>query len=91
MLAFVKLEVIWTDLALKKHPLWNNVENNRPGIGLMLQAMLNLVKPNLHTLFELHIEARGRRVEYKAEAETVFALHDGITPFDASRIQSEFL
>ena len=84
-------EVIWTDLALTKQPLWNNVENNRPGMGLMLQAMLNLVKPSLHTLFALHVDARGRRVEDRSQAETIFAADEGITPFDAPRILSEFL
>jgi len=50
-----------------------------------------LIKPTLYDLFDMHAEARGSRVDSPAEADTVFSLQDGITPFDADRIMSEFM
>lgn len=85
-------EVLWTDIALKKYPLWaNNVANNLGGVSLMLRALTSLVKPDLHTLFSLHIEARGQLVATQDEAVSCFAVDCGLTPFDVERITSEFL
>ncbi|WP_409342853.1 TerD family protein [Paenibacillus sp. MBLB4367] len=84
--------IIWTDLALKSHPnYYNNVEGNQRGMVLMGKAMTSLTKPNLYELFMLHAAARGRLVESADMAQTVFSLHKGITPFDISRIMSEFI
>jgi hypothetical protein len=83
--------VIWTDVALRSSPYWNNVANNLSGVSLMLRAITGLRKPSLHTLFDLHIKARGRMVAAVEEAETVFAVNQGITPFDLDRIAAEFL
>lgn len=87
----VAREVIWTDIALKNRPLWNNVHQNRSSISLMLRAMTSLVKTSLWTLFSLHIQARGERTADPASADTVFSTKVGITPFDLSRIAAEFL
>lgn len=91
VLDLVERKVLWTDIALKKHTSWNNVHNNLSGVSLMLRALLGLVKTDLHTLFTLHIKARGELVNEKAEANTVFSLTEGITPFDLSQIASAFL
>src|ERR1041385_7052758 len=47
--------VIWADIALRKHPSWNNVKNNLSGVSVMARALTSLVKTDLHTLFSLHI------------------------------------
>ncbi|KZE71606.1 cytoplasmic protein [Paenibacillus elgii] len=92
ILDLVERTVIWTDLALKKHPYYyNNVEGNQKGMVLMGKAMTTLTKPTLYDLFMLHATARGRKVEHADEAETVFALDRGVTPFDISTIMSEFV
>jgi hypothetical protein len=83
--------VLWTDIALKKHPSWNNVQNNLSGVSLMLRALLGLVKTDLHTLFSLHIKARGERVPEKSLADIVFSVNEGITPFDIPKIASAFM
>lgn len=84
--------VIWTDLALTSHPLRaNNVASNLPPITLMNKAMTSLVKPTLLELFELHAEARGEQVFSKKEADTIFDLKDGLTPFDTDSIIAEYL
>ncbi|PQO30836.1 TerD family protein [Blastopirellula marina] len=84
-------EMLWTDLALTQSPLWNNVRQNLTGVSLMLRAITSLQKPDLQTLFTLHAEARGQLVATPEEAETLFSVDEGITPFDAPKILSEFL
>ncbi|WP_432727692.1 TerD family protein [Variovorax sp. W6] len=84
-------EVIWADIALKQYPLWNNVQSNLAGVSLMLRSLAELAKPDLHTLFMLHARARGTLVDKAEEAETVFGVHQGITPFDTDRIRADFI
>jgi hypothetical protein len=81
----------WMDVALRAQPRLNNVANNLSGVSLMLRALLSRVQPDLHTLFTLHAEARGRQVDNADAAQTVFGVRDGITPFDTDRIRAEFL
>ncbi len=88
----VDREVIWADIALTaSRTRFNNVANNLRGISLMLQALTQLRKPDLHTMFELHIQARGERVASIDAAETIFSVDQGITPFDSDRIMAEFV
>lgn len=87
----VERKVIWTDIALRSRPYWNNVENNLSGVSLMLRAILGLRKPSLHELFSLHIAARGRPAADAEGADTVFAVDRGLTPFDLDRIAADFL
>lgn len=85
-------EAIWADIALSGNPRFaNNVRNNLAGVSLMLRAISQLRKTDLHTLFELHVRARGERVANPKAAQTVFAVDAGITPFDLDRIAAEFL
>lgn len=83
--------VLWADLGLTSTPRWNNVRNNLSGVSLMLRALVHTPRPDLETLFDLHVRARGERVETPQQAETVFAPHQGITPFDVDVIRSRFL
>ncbi|MFD0589203.1 TerD family protein [Paenibacillus sp. GCM10027627] len=92
ILDLVERKVIWTDLALTKHPNYhNNVEGNKRGISLMGQAMTELRKPDLYELFRLHAKARGELVENLEQAESAFAVDRGVTPFDIERVMAEFL
>lgn len=85
-------EIIWADIALKSNPNWNNnVAANLKGVSLMTKAMTELVKTNLYELFSLHIEARGVEVKNADEADTIFSVEKGITPFDIDIIASEFM
>jgi hypothetical protein len=83
--------VIWADIALKSSPWWNNVANNLSGVSLMLRAILALQKPTLHTLFGLHIKARGSMAASRKEAGTVFSVDEGVTPFDIDKIAADYL
>ena len=88
----VDKKVIWTDLALKRDPSHcNNIHNNMSSLTIMAKSMTNLKKPNLYDLFKLHTKARGKLVEDTQEADTVFSVKDGVTPFDTDKIISEFI
>ena len=84
-------KVIWTDIALKKSPLWNNVHQNLRGVSLMTKALTTLTKTNLFDLFAFHIEARGEIEISPENADTIFSVENGITPFDIEIIASEFM
>jgi hypothetical protein len=87
-------QVVWADIALKNGNAINNSRNNEESLVLMGKAITGLVKPTLYDLFDMHAEARGtgRCAEStRSEGDTVFSLHEGITPFDADRIMSEFM
>lgn len=85
-------KMIWTDLALRSHPAWDiNVESNQRGFVAMGKALTTLVKPDLYTLFSLHAEARGERVDNPEEADQVFSLTEGTTPFEIEEIMAEYL
>ncbi|MBA2664257.1 MAG: TerD family protein [Bradymonadaceae bacterium] len=85
-------ELIWTDIAMRAHPNYNvNVEGNRSSASHIVRAMVSMAKPNLHTLFSLHAEARGVLVDALEEADTVFALDQGTTPFDIETIMARYM
>lgn len=85
-------KIIWTDIALGSNPYYyNNVEGNEKGMVLMGKAMTQLIKPNLYDLFELHVKARGERCDNVEEADLIFSLDKGITPFDQDIIVSDYL
>lgn len=85
-------EVLWTDLALRRHPRYaNNVEGNQKGMVLMGRALTSLIKPTLYDLFILHGLSRGELVSSQDQADTIFAVDRGVTPFTMERILAEFM
>ncbi|QKS60198.1 TerD family protein [Paenibacillus barcinonensis] len=92
ILDLVERTIIWTDLALKRYPdYYNNVEGHQKGIVLMGRAMTTLRKPDLYDLFLLHAKARGELVDTKEQADTIYAVDEGVTPYDIEQIMAEYL
>ncbi|WP_272038711.1 TerD family protein [Paenibacillus sp. JJ-100] len=92
ILDLVERTIIWTDLALTRYPdYYNNVEGNQKGMVLMGKAMTSLRKPDLYDLFMLHAKARGELVDTKDGADTIYAVDEGITPYDMEHIMAEYL
>lgn len=88
----VNREVVWADIALSGNPRFpNNVHHNLSGVSLMLRAVTQLRKTDLHTLFGLHVRARGELVSEGESAQSVFAVDYGVTPFDLDRIAADFM
>ncbi|MFF2157288.1 TerD family protein [Paenibacillus chitinolyticus] len=92
ILDLVERTVIWTDLSLTKQPHYcNNVEGNQKGIVLIGKAMTTLRKPDLYDLFLLHAKARGAAVDTADEADTIFSVDSGVTPYDIEQIMAEYV
>jgi hypothetical protein len=85
-------KVIWTDLGLTRNLNGvNNLHANMSSLQLTAKSMTSLNKPNLHDLFRMHAEARGEIVDNIKDADTIFSMNKGVTPFDADIIISEYL
>ena len=92
----VNREFIWCDMNLSING-WhtynggNNVESNLSGVAATCYSMVNMSKPNLYDLICLHIKARGVRVDNKEDADIIFDIDSGITPFDTEVFMSEYI
>jgi hypothetical protein len=85
-------KAVWADIALRRNPNYAiNVEGNLSGIAATGKSLTSLTKPTLYDLFMLHARARGTLVEVQNEADTIFSLNEGITPFENEKIIAEFL
>lgn len=83
---------IWADLALRHHPEFNNnIEGNFSPITCICRAVAELKKPNLYDLIQLHIAARGTETRHKGEADVIFDLKEGISPYDVDIIMADYL
>lgn len=69
----------------------NNLENNLKGVAATCYGIVNMRKPNLYDLIELHIKARGIRTDKKEEADVIFDVEEGITPYDIEIIMGEYI
>jgi hypothetical protein len=99
----VTREVIWCDMSLSlegchRHYGGINVESNLKGVAATCYSMVNMKKPNLYDLIDLHIRARGLRVDNKEEADIIFDVENRedtdkvvITPFDTEVFSAEYL
>jgi hypothetical protein len=87
-------KAIWTDISTSSNYSYgsNNVESNQASIQETLEAVIDSKhKLSLYELFELHATARGQIVKTQEEADTVFSVEKGITPFDINLINSEYV
>ena len=86
-------KMVWTDLPVSRGGFQrNNVESSQANIQQKLHAILNVSnKLSLYELFELHAAARGELVETQEDADTVFALDQGVTPLEVNTINAEYL
>jgi hypothetical protein len=85
-------QVIWTDVAHRKQPqVTAAVESSRSSLGQLVEAMVALHRTSLFRLFSLHAAARGTQVQRAAEADTVFSVNQGTTPWDHEAIIARYL
>jgi len=82
----------WADLALRSRPaIANNIEANKLGLVHYGYAVTNTIRPSLFNLFELHAQGRGESVDSKEDADIIFSIEEGVTPYCFDKIVSEFL
>ena len=84
-------EYIWADLALPTKGYRPHLASVSKTMAFAIEGLAEMKKPNLHDLFTLHAKARGELVSSKDEADTVFSLDEGVTPYDFERIGAEFM
>jgi len=83
---------VWMDMATSSPVSRSNcLENKLLGILLVCRGFASLHKPNLYDLAVLHGQARGEMASSREEADTVFALDGGITPFDADVWMADYI
>lgn len=90
----VERKGIWCDLTVRNLNGFNsnNIENNKASTQETLKSIINIGnKPTLHHLFTMHGKSRGKIVDNQEEADTIFSLNKGITPYNVNEISSEFL
>ncbi len=84
-------EAIWLDLALTKRPgAQANVAENSASISKVLQAMVEMKRPNLYDLFLLHATSRGKLIETPEAADVVLSVAKG-TPYRLEEILADWL
>lgn len=78
-------EFIWCDMSIKDHIETceysrrnNNIENNLRGVTAACYSIVNMEKPSLYDLINLHIKARGLLVESIDEADIIFDIEKPI-------------
>lgn len=91
-----KRQMIWCDAGLNVQNCRAqrggiNVESNLSGVALACDTMVHTHRTNLYDLVKMHVEARGEFCETKEEADMVFDIEDGITPFDTEIILAEYM
>jgi len=86
-------EIVWVDVSNRGgNSNFTNTHTQKGSIEDTVMAIINTKnKVPLADLFEMHTQARGQLVESPEDADTIFSLDEGVTPFDATIINSEFL
>lgn len=90
----VKREMIWCDMAISLSAASNkpnNIESHLNKSTAIMYSLTTMHKPNLYDLITLHINARGNRVFNKEEADIIFDIDDGITPFNTDVFMGQYL
>lgn len=83
-------EFIWCDMTAGGR-VAANVENRLSAVAATCYSVVNMAKPNLYDLIKLHICARGIEVETPEEADVVFDIDNGITPYDTEVFMAQYL
>ena len=84
-------KVIWCDLGISHNTRWSNtVAANEKSINMMVKSIVEMHKPNLYDLLELHAMSHGTLVDDKNNADIIWDESSGIQ-FEVEKIASEFL
>lgn len=84
-------EIIWCDMtgAMNSYDS-NSVSSHVGNIIHETRHLINTTYNNLYDLIQLHITARGIESE-KEEADIIFDIDEGITPYDIDEIYGNFI
>lgn len=86
-------EVIWVDTVVPKYSSEpNNVDFCKDSINNIVRGIISASYPTLGQLIGINMVARdGIKVDTKKEADIIFSLDEGITPYDLEILNSEWV
>ena len=84
-------EIIWADISISGNFYRNNVEYSFSSAQAVCYACVHSEAPSLYDVLYLNAVSRGELVQSKEEADIVFDIDDGITPYDIDIIVSKYL
>lgn len=84
-------EFIWCDMSTNMSTYSMSVENTLSILAASCYSVVNMSRPNLYDLIDMHISARGQRVVDKEDADLIFDVDEGITPYDLDVFMNEYL
>ncbi|OWA37419.1 hypothetical protein B9G55_05005 [Saccharibacillus sp. O16] len=84
-------QLIWMDAVPKNRSFLITAGTNMTGLELLGRAFSDVRRTTLAELYTLHAEARGTLTDRQEEADTVFSMEEGITPYRTDLILGEYL
>ena len=86
-------EVIWVDSIVPTHRMTiNNVNSHKDSITCLVRGILTASYPTMLDLITLNMKARnGILTDNKEDADIVFALDEGVTPYNLEIINNEWI
>lgn len=88
----VERKAIWIDIVGHSSSLTTfNGEGSKNRLLSAVKSSLNCVKPNIYDMVKLNAIARGELVDKKEDADIIFSLEEGITPFDTDILLAEYI
>lgn len=85
-------EAVWLDLpAAPRISGPNNLESTSKAINAPLEALLDSDAPSLGDLLEMHVEARGRLVTNREDADFVIAEDGDLSPFSVAEVLTDWV
>jgi stress response protein SCP2 len=88
-------EAIWIDISSHTRTgrrMAGTAKSNAATIEQIIEGMVtSRTRVNLYELFELHASGRGTLVEDKDDADTIFSVYEGITPYHIMDINAEYI
>ncbi len=84
-------EYIWADTPMNDRGYYRNLNSVKGTMAYTIEGLAEMKKPNLYDLFAMHAKARGVIVTDKSQADTIFSIKEGVTPFDSEVIASQFM
>ncbi len=85
-------EIIWVDSVVPiHHSAPNNVEHCKCSTANLVRGILTASYPTLYDLISFNVIARNGIITSKKDAEIIFSLDEGITPYDLEIINKEWV
>lgn len=87
----VNREIIWADIAIGGIRPIHSTEYTQTAGAIAVRACLDNEAPSMLDLLNLHVAARGERVFDPREADEIFSLDKGSTPYEVEKIIARFI